>query len=186
MKIYRDTILKLNERGYLFEDDPELTSIQSGIKPIDSIQAIPQPLEAITLPPDALIQQEILPTETIKTEEPATEGESDSVSIDSLHDVKADEYEPTHKSTSRNRIILPYLRRLFETRKSASVTRKRIENMQPMCEPDEEIKSVFNEKMSELMRVGIEDLFHRRLHRISSKTILICCDITALIWPYPI
>lgn len=31
------------------------------------------------------------------------------------------------KATSRNRVILPYLRRLFETRKSALVTLKRAE-----------------------------------------------------------
>lgn len=58
------------------------------------------------------------------------------------------------KSPSRKRIILPYLRRLVETKKSAAVTQKRIESMSDVVEPDEEIKQVFNEKYNELLNVG--------------------------------
>lgn len=57
------------------------------------------------------------------------------------------------KSPSRKRIILPYLRRLVETKKSAAVTQKRIETLSDVVEPDEEIKQVFNEKYNELLNV---------------------------------
>lgn len=94
MKIYRDTILKLNERGYLFEDDPELNSIQNEIKTIDPIQPLTQPLDAITLPADALIQQEMLPSEAIKSEEPASEGESESVFTRWFYNVRPTNMNP--------------------------------------------------------------------------------------------
>ena len=43
------------------------------------------------------------------------------------------------KASSRNRIIFPYLRRLFETHKSVCVTRRRIETNVNFAMPDEEI-----------------------------------------------
>ena len=69
------------------------------------------------------------------------------------------------KATSRNRVILPYLRRLFETKKSAMVTLKRAENASRVITPDEEIKRVFFDKMSELLNVVLLVVFHlcRRL-----------------------
>ena len=35
--IYRDTVLKLAERGYLFEDDPELLQVQREVKDIHQL-----------------------------------------------------------------------------------------------------------------------------------------------------
>ena len=58
------------------------------------------------------------------------------------------------KSICRNRIILPYLRRLFETSKSASVTRKRVESVSDIREPDEEIMEAFTQKYNELLQVS--------------------------------
>ena len=57
------------------------------------------------------------------------------------------------KTNSRNRIIFPYLRRLFESHKSVIVTRKRVLNNIPLAHPDEEIKQVFNNKYNEELMV---------------------------------
>lgn len=59
------------------------------------------------------------------------------------------------KATSRNRVILPYLRRLFETRKSALVTLKRAETASRNVLPDEEIKNAYNEHMAQLLIVTL-------------------------------
>ena len=57
------------------------------------------------------------------------------------------------KTNSRNRIIFPYLRRLFESRKSVVVTRKRVINNIPLAHPDEEIRLIFNNKLNEELMV---------------------------------
>ena len=72
------------------------------------------------------------------------------------------------KASSRNRIIFPYLRRLFETHKSVCVTRRRIETNVIFAMPDEEIKQAFNQKYNEIYMVGFRNTVHRRTHRDSS------------------
>lgn len=57
------------------------------------------------------------------------------------------------KLNSRNRIIFPYLRRLFESHKSVIVTRKRVLNNVPLARPDEEIRLIFNNKLNEELMV---------------------------------
>ena len=64
------------------------------------------------------------------------------------------------RATSRNRVIFPYLRRLFETKKSAMVTLKRAESASRVITPDEEIKRVFFDKMNELLNVVFLVAFH--------------------------
>ena len=59
------------------------------------------------------------------------------------------------KATSRNRVILPYLRRLFETRKSALVTLKRAEAASRNVLPDDEIKNAYTERMTQLLNVAL-------------------------------
>ena len=56
--------------------------------------------------------------------------------------------------TTRNRVIFPYLRRLFETQKAAMVTKRRVDFLNEQIQPDDEIRRVFQEKMEEAMRVG--------------------------------
>ena len=72
------------------------------------------------------------------------------------------------KASSRNRIIFPYLRRLFETHKSVCVTRRRIETNVNFAMPDEEIKQAFNQKYNEIYMVGFRNTVHCRTHRDSS------------------
>lgn len=50
-------------------------------------------------------------------------------------------------------MILPYLRRLFETRKSALVTLKRAEAASRNVLPDDEIKNAYTERMTQLLNV---------------------------------
>ena len=60
----------------------------------------------------------------------------------------------TTRLTTRNRVIFPYLRRLFETQKAALVTKRRVDFLNEQIQPDDEIRRVFQEKMDEAMRVG--------------------------------
>lgn len=48
---------------------------------------------------------------------------------------------------------MPYLRRLFETRKSALVTLKRAEAASRNVLPDDEIKNAYTERMTQLLLV---------------------------------
>ena len=48
--LYRDTVLALYGRGFLFDDDPELISIQQTVKVTQ-----PNPLSSITLNPEDVL-----------------------------------------------------------------------------------------------------------------------------------
>ena len=52
--IYRDTVKELNERGFLFEDDPELISLQHSIKSSQSIPTTAQ-LQPIPLASNSIL-----------------------------------------------------------------------------------------------------------------------------------
>lgn len=85
LNIYRDTVFKLDERGYLFSDDPELLALQRGIKDLSQLPAtVPQPtgLESIEISEEILhpIPPEMLPSEHTKTELPSDDSESEIVS----------------------------------------------------------------------------------------------------------
>ena len=85
LNIYRDTVFKLDERGYLFSDDPELLAIQRGIKDLSQLPStVPQPtgLESIEISEEILhpIPPEMLPSEHTKTELPSDDSESEIVS----------------------------------------------------------------------------------------------------------
>lgn len=162
LNIYRDTVFKLDERGYLFSDDPELLAIQRGIKDLSQLPStVPQPtgLESIEISEELLhpiAATELLPSEQTKTEIPSDDSDSEIVYLFFfvISYIQTEDIEH-QKSLTRRRIIFPYLRRLFETRKSATVTRKRIERINTFCEPDDEIKTVFNEKVNEYLHVRI-------------------------------
>ena len=53
------------------------------------------------------------------------------------------------KSNCRNRIVFPFLRRLFETQKAAAVTLRRVQEVMAGSEPDSEVKAAFNKKYQE-------------------------------------
>lgn len=57
---------------------------------------------------------------------------------------------------SRNRVIFPYLRRLFETKKSIMVTRRRVAQVAGVVEPSEAVKQAYEEKYNEVWAVGEE------------------------------
>ena len=54
-------------------------------------------------------------------------------------------------------MILPYLRRLLESKKAATVTRKRVHQLASRVEPDDEILQAFHDKFNEVMAVGMSD-----------------------------
>ena len=56
------------------------------------------------------------------------------------------------KSNCRNRIVFPFLRRLFETQKAATVTLRRVQDVISGSEPDSEVKAAFNKKYLEIMQ----------------------------------
>lgn len=72
--------------------------------------------------------------------------------------------------TTRNRVIFPYLRRLLESHKAASVTKRRVDFLNEQIQPDDEIRRVFNEKYAEAMQVCIlfDEIIHN-IHNIHSK-----------------
>lgn len=51
-------------------------------------------------------------------------------------------------------MIFPYLRRLFETKKSVLVTRRRVAQAAGVVEPSEEVKQAYEEKYNEVWAVG--------------------------------
>lgn len=116
LNLYYDTITKLYERNFLFDDDPELEEIKQ------------------------MIMQ--------GTAQSATDANG-SVTITVFPDPNM-----TTRLTTRNRVIFPYLRRLFETQKAALVTKRRVDFLNEQIQPDDEIRRVFQEKMDEAMRVG--------------------------------
>ena len=85
LNIYRDTVFKLDERGYLFSDDPELLAIQRGIKDLSQLPStVPQPtgLESIEISEELLhpiAATELLPSEQTKTEIPSDDSDSEIV-----------------------------------------------------------------------------------------------------------
>ncbi|KAK8796819.1 hypothetical protein WA588_000945, partial [Blastocystis sp. NMH] len=143
--IYRDTVLKLDERHFLFADDPELISVKRAMKDLSQVD---QPSHPATLESISISAEDILPTmqqsnysqiSMKESMQPQTEED-----MDALNDFEK------IKASSRNRIIFPYLRRLFETHKSVCVTRRRIETNVNFAMPDEEIKQAFNQKYNEI------------------------------------
>lgn len=53
-------------------------------------------------------------------------------------------------------MIFPYLRRLFETKKSILVTRRRVAQVAGVVEPSEAVKQAYEEKYNEEWAVGEE------------------------------
>lgn len=53
-------------------------------------------------------------------------------------------------------MIFPYLRRLFETKKSVMVTRRRVARVADVVEPSEAVKQAYEEKYNEVLAVGRE------------------------------
>ena len=56
--IYRDTVLRLDERHFLFEDDPELISVRRSMKGLPQVEnavSHSNPLEGITISPEDII-----------------------------------------------------------------------------------------------------------------------------------
>lgn len=53
-------------------------------------------------------------------------------------------------------MIFPYLRRLFETKKSIMVTRRRVAQVAGVVEPSEAVKQAYEEKYNEVWAVGEE------------------------------
>ena len=57
--IYRDTVLKLDERHFLFADDPELISVKRAMKDLSQVD---QPSHPATLESISISAEDILPT----------------------------------------------------------------------------------------------------------------------------
>ena len=55
-------------------------------------------------------------------------------------------------------MILPYLRRLFETRKAVTVTKKRAEAMASTVEPDEEVKEAYEDLYRSIVQSSADPL----------------------------
>ena len=51
-------------------------------------------------------------------------------------------------------MIFPYLLRVFETKKSVLVTRRRVAQAAGVVEPSEEVKQAYEEKYNEVWAVG--------------------------------
>lgn len=81
--IYRDTVLRLDERHFLFEDDPELLSIRcsmKGLPQMDAPVSQSNPLEGITISPEDIIpaiQNNGFPQIPMKVTAPSTQTEED-------------------------------------------------------------------------------------------------------------
>ena len=81
--IYRDTVLRLDERHFLFEDDPELLSIRcsmKGLPQMDAPVSQSNPLEGITISPEDIIptiQNNGFTPIPIKVTAPSTQTEED-------------------------------------------------------------------------------------------------------------
>ena len=116
LNLYYDTVTKLYERNFLFDDDPELEEIK---------QMIMQGTAQSTTDSSGCVTINVFPDSNMGT-----------------------------RLTTRNRVIFPYLRRLFETQKAAMVTKRRVDFLNEQIQPDDEIRRVFQEKMEEAMRVG--------------------------------
>ena len=116
LNLYYDTITKLYERNFLFDDDPELDEIK---------QMIMQGTAQSSTDANGCVTITVFPDPNVTT-----------------------------RLTTRNRVIFPYLRRLFETQKAALVTKRRVDYLNEQIQPDDEIRRVFHEKMEEAMRVG--------------------------------
>ena len=116
LNLYYDTVTKLYERNFLFDDDPELEEIK---------QMIMQGPAQSTTDSSGCVTINVFPDSNMGT-----------------------------RLTTRNRVIFPYLRRLFETQKAAMVTKRRVDFLNEQIQPDDEIRRVFQEKMEEAMRVG--------------------------------
>lgn len=160
--IYRDTVLRLDERHFLFEDDPELLSVRcsmKGLPQMDTTVSQSNPLESITITPEDIIpaiQNNGFQQLQMKVQTPSSQTEEDMEMVVLLfHSNSQLHYFEKIKASSRNRIIFPYLRRLFETHKSVCVTRKRIEMNTSYMIPDDEIKQAFTQKFNEVYMVGI-------------------------------
>lgn len=84
LNIYRDTVFKLEERGYLFEDDPELTAIRDEDKDLAQLpNSVPNPtgIESIEISDEILrpLPQELISDEHPKAELPSDDSESEIV-----------------------------------------------------------------------------------------------------------
>lgn len=122
LTLYYDTILKLYERGYLFEDDPEFEEIRQLMN---------------------------------KGAARSTTDAAGNISVTLYSNAPMES-----RLTTRNRVIFPYLRRLLETQKAATVTKRRVEFLNEQIQPDAEIQHVFQEKYDEAMRVGTRRCGH--------------------------
>ena len=84
--IYRDTVLRLDERHFLFEDDPELISVRRSMKGLPQVEnavSHSNPLEGITISPEDIIpaiQNNGFPQISMKvTSQPQTEEDMEMV-----------------------------------------------------------------------------------------------------------
>ena len=90
--IYRDTVLKLDERHFLFSDDPELVSEKRALKDLNQVD---QPSHPPTLESISISAEDILPTmqqsnySQISMKDsmpPQTEEDMDAVSLTTFDD----------------------------------------------------------------------------------------------------
>ena len=61
---------------------------------------------------------------------------------------------------TRSKVIHPYLRRLFESKKALQVTRKRVAQLMTNPEPDKEIMDEYSMYYTMEMQVGVMELFN--------------------------
>lgn len=83
MSIYRDTVLKLDERGYLFESDPELLAIQGKMKGIPQISST-GPITPLSISPEDImgsVTQHMITQESVKQDDIDSDPDSESVYI---------------------------------------------------------------------------------------------------------
>lgn len=83
LSIYRDTVLKLDERGYLFESDPELLAIQGKMKGIPQISST-GPITPLSISPEDImgsVTQHMITQESVKQDDIDSDPDSESVYI---------------------------------------------------------------------------------------------------------
>ena len=89
--LYRDVVLKLKERGYLFDDDPELLLVNRQLKGVPQLEnhiSQPNPLQSISISAEDIMQnlpQGTYPTITTKQAETAVANEDEENEVVVAH-----------------------------------------------------------------------------------------------------
>lgn len=89
--IYRDTVLLLAEKGYLFDDDPELLLVNRQLKGVPQLEnhiSQPNPLQSISISAEDIMQnlpQGTYPTITTKQAETAVANEDEENEVVIAH-----------------------------------------------------------------------------------------------------